>query len=187
MTTELTQNTIEIDGYILDSETGEILGLAKQEFQVTDEKSADWVLEKIMDAEVEIARNNIKRTAILENLDSQDAEQRRRIEFLKWKFGTQLEAFAAKELENAKSKTWKGTFGRLSFRAVKGGLRVTDKDDALFVAQSNGFTNAIKVKEEFQISKLTPEQRALLEAKLPKGFEVKPDETSFKIETGVKA
>lgn len=186
MTTEIKQNTTEIDGYVIDNETGEILGLTKSTFEVTDEKSADWVLEKIMDAEVEIARNDIKRKAILENLDTQDADQRRRIEFLKWKFGPQLERFANKELANAKTKTWKGTFGKLSFRTIKGGLRVTDPDEALFVAQSNGFTNAIKTVETFQISKLTSEQRELLETKLPNGFEIKPDETSFKIETGVK-
>ena len=52
MTTELTQNTIEIDGYILDSETGEIFGLAKQEFQVTDEKSADFLRRSWTEVEI---------------------------------------------------------------------------------------------------------------------------------------
>lgn len=187
MTTELTQNTIEQDGFIIDAETGEILGLVKAEFQVTDEKSADWVLEKMMDEELNIIREDIKLKALAENCEDRKAQSRKRIEFLKWKFGPQLEAFAAKQLENAKAKTWKGTFGKLSFRNTKGGLRVVDKAEALIVAQVNGFTNAVKVTEEFQISKLTDAQREMLEAKVPNGFEVKPDETSFKIEAGVKA
>ncbi len=185
MTTELTQQTIEQDGFIIDAETGEVLGLAKAEFQVTDEKSADWVLEKIMDAEVAIARNDIKRRAILDNIDTQDFEQRRRIEFLKWKFGPQLESFAAKQLENAKTKTWKGTFGKLSFRSTKGGLRVVDAATALETADNKGWDNAIKATYSFQISKLTDEQKEDA-VNLP-GFEVKPDETSFKIETGVQS
>lgn len=170
--------------YIIDIETGEILGI-KEEFHVTDESSADWVLEKIMDAEANIARENMKLKAITENIESRKKEYQNKINFLKMRFGPELEQFAREQVEGGKSKTWKGSFGRLSFRSVKGGLRVVDKEEALTVAQVNGFTNAIKTTEEFQISKLTDAQREMLEFKLPGGFELKPDSEVFEIKSGV--
>jgi hypothetical protein len=72
-------------------------------------------------------------------------------------------------------------FGSVSFRTVRGGLKVVDASLALDYAQLNGFTNAIKVTESFQISKLDPAQRELLESKVPDGFEYSPDREAMSI------
>jgi len=183
MTTELTQQTIEQDGFIIDVETGEVLGLAKPEFHVTDASSADWVLEKMLDAKASITRENIKLKSITENIESKKRDYQRRIDYLEFRFGAELEAFAAKELEGAKTKTWKGDYGQLKFRTVNGGVRVKDADEALAAAKQLGWVDAIKVKEEFQISKLTPDQKALA-VNLLDAFEVKPDSQVFDIKVG---
>lgn len=201
------QNIIEEGGYILDADTGEILGLAgiTEAFTVTDEKSADWVLEKMMDAEVEAARIRIKRDAITENLDKQIKEQERRRDYLAWKFGPALEHFAKEKLAGAKKKSIGLTFGTLAFRSVKGGVRVTDPAKALEWAKKF-YPEAVKVTEAFQIS-LVPEgvkgeidlvlkdPTAFAEGEpghqehynelAREAFEVKPDSETFSIKTGV--
>ena len=181
---ESNKATTVIDGFIINMETGEIVGMEKPEFRVTDEASADWVLEKMMDAQTQIARIGIKRTALLENLESQEKVYLRKLDWLMARFSPELEEFAKGQLIDAKTKTLKLTFGKLSIRSVKGGLRVSDQASALETAQSLGWTNAIKYSEAFQISGLTDAQRAVAENK--PGFEVKPDTETFKIETGVK-
>jgi len=178
--------TTVIDGVVIDAETGEVLGLEKPEFQVTDQASAEWVLERIMEAELDAHRQSMKLKALTENVQAAINRANSRAEWLKARFATELEEFARKEVEGAKSKTWASPFGKLSFRTVKGGLRVLDKEAALVIAQQNGFTNAIKVTEEFQISKLTDAQREMLEARADgHAFIVKPDEEKFDIKTGV--
>ena len=178
--------TVVIDGVIVDAETGEVVGLAQPEFQVTDQASAEWVLEKIMDAELDAAREQMKLRALSENIQSKINRSNARAEWLRARFATELEVFARKELDGAKTKTWSSPFGKLALRTTKGGLRVLDKDLALAVAKSKGYTEAIKVSEEFQISKLDDAHRADLEAN-PDGqaFILKPDEEKFEIKTGV--
>lgn len=196
------QNTTVIDGFIIDIETGEVLGHEKQDFRVTDEKSADWVLEKIMDVQCERARIAIKRKALLENLDSQDKDLQRREDWLQTRFGPDLESFAREQLKDAKTKTWKGTFGRLSFRTAGGGLKVADQDKALSWAK--GFApHTIKVVESFLISQLSADEKDSLKVMYqcaepyphPKGgefvdkgygaFKLEEPTETFKIETGV--
>jgi len=182
MTTELTQQTIEQDGFIIDAETGEILGLAKAEFHVTDASSADWVLEKMLDAKASITREDIKLKAITDNIEAKKKDFQRKLEYLEFRFASELQVFAAKEVEGQKTKTWKGDYGQLKFRTVKGGVRVADADKALASACMNGWVHAIKVTESFQISKLDEDEKA--EAATLPGFEVKPDTEVFDIKVG---
>lgn len=178
--------TIVLDGVIVDAETGEVVGLEKPEFTVTDESSAEWVLERIMEAELDAYREGMKLRALSENVQIKINRANARAEWLRARFATELEEFARKKVEGSKSKTWSSPFGKLSFRTVKGGLRVLDKDLALAVAKSRGYTEAIKVTEEFQISKLSDMDRAYLEESCDgQAFIVKPDEEKFDIKTGV--
>lgn len=185
-----TLNTVVVDGFDVDTATGEIVGLAdRQAFEVTDEASAEWVLEKIMDAEVEAARHRMKLKAIADNLESQAKAADKRAEWLRVRFGHGLEAFARTRLEGQKCKTLKLTYGSVGFRTVKGGLRVTDPALALEVAVREGMVNAVKTTSAFQISLVTDDQRerltALSLAGAAPGFDVKPDTEAVKIETGV--
>jgi hypothetical protein len=203
------QTQIEENGFLIDAETGEVVGLAgvKEDFTVTDEKSADWVLEKLMDSETQVARLNIKLKALTENIQTQIKAEERKQNFLKFKFGPALEHFARVALEGKKTKTLPLTFGKLSLRTVKGGLRVADAQKALEWAK-NFFPGAIKVTETFQIS-LVPDgvkgeidlaltdETAFAEGQpghqegwreiAKEAFEIKPDEEKFDIKTGVSA
>lgn len=182
-----------IDGLWTDPDTGEVLEIdRKPDFQIVDDESAEWVLERFMNAELDKARIQAKRKALIENLDKQEADADRRIAGLHWRFGSDLEHYAATALEGQKTKTLKLAYGSLSFRSVKGGLRVNDKSAALVWAK--GFCpEAIKTTEEFQISLLPDDKRAELVAKwrpalegvVVQAFEVKPDETKFTVKTGL--
>lgn len=47
-----TPKPVENGGFLIDPDTGEVLGLAGiDQFKVTDAESAEWVLEKILQAE----------------------------------------------------------------------------------------------------------------------------------------
>lgn len=183
--------TIAIDGMIVNAETGEIVGVdAPQEFRVQDEDSFNWVMSKMLDCDsriAAIATNSevIRAKAILANAERLEKEARNRKTWLETRFGNELAAYAKAQIEGGKSKTFKTILGSVSFRLKKGGLRVADKEKALETAQMNGWTNAIKYTEEFQISKLDPAQRELAESKMLPGFTVEPDTETFSITTGV--
>lgn len=160
---ELT-STIEIDGNVYDSDTGEHLGVVgKPEFHVIDQASAEWVLEKMAALDSDILAIEARLKALSENLGVMKAEKERNRAGLLYKFGPELEHFAKENLPNGK-KTWTCPYGSVSFRSTSGGLRVKDKDAALEIATMQGWTNTIKVTEEFQISRLDPAQRELAES-----------------------
>jgi len=187
------ESTMVIDGMIVDIETGEVVGVdAPEEFRVKDEDSFNWVMGKMLDADSRIASilthpEVVKAKAILANAERITKDAQNRKTWFEKRFGAELAEYAKAQIEGGKSKTFKTVLGAISFRTKKGGLRVEDKEKALETAQVNGWTNAIKVTEEFQISKLDPAQKELAEAKLLPGFTVEPDTETWSITTGVSA
>lgn len=195
-------SVVEIDGYLCDEETGEILGLATPtpEFAVTDRASAEWVLDRILRAEADLAAVDhspavIHARAVIENADSIRAERRRRVDWLRRRFGAELGEFARRQLAGGKSRTWKSPVGAISLRTVRGGLRVVDAEAALRVARV-AYPHAVKRTEEFRVSLLTPDERDdLLRGLAPGGwsadeeahaaFAVAPDEERVDVRTGV--
>ena len=149
--------TIEFDGYIINNETGEVVDLISpaQEFHVTDASSADWVLQKLCDAESEIARRRLIIASVIERQETEIRAQERRIEYLKFRFGQELEAFAKENLP-ANKKTWKGTYGEVSFRLTSPRLDVVNEGDAIRWAQANA-PDAVKVETSLLKSKLPAE------------------------------
>ena len=178
----VTQEFIIIDGLKVDPETGEVLGVeTPPEFMVQDDESAKWVLRKIGKAEAAVTAIDadpdvIWAKAILDNANAIQKRAQARLEYLHQRFDEELGFYAKYQLDG-KTKTWKTPVGSVAFRTVKGGLRVVDKDKALVWAKENTPT-AIKVSEEFQISKLSDIGRALAEADAhasTSAFEIKPD------------
>lgn len=197
-----TAESVLIDGLWTDPETGEVLALErKPDFQVTDDESAEWVLERILNAEAEKARLEMKKRAIVENLDRQIAAAQRRIDGLHYRFDSDLEHYAMTALDGQSTKTLKLAYGTLSFRNVKGGLRLAEGADAkrlaLDWAKHLGIKSAVVTKEEFQISKLDKDDAKRLQHLAEMGtryvdlgsiqlaFQVKPDETKFTVKTGL--
>jgi len=171
-----------------DFETGEYVGdKLPDEFHVTDESSFEWVMEKIFNAEAELLAEAEKIKALLANYERKKNRAQAKIDWFKARFSPEVEQYAKSKLDG-KAKFVECPFGRVSFRTKKGGLRVSDKDLALGLAKLSGWTDAIKVTEEFQISKLTEAQKEVLTAKpLPEGcgFVIEPDSETCTITTGV--
>lgn len=187
----LAENTILIDGLIIDIESGEIVGQERPEFRVTDEASAEWVLEKIMNAEADAARDKIKLKAVVERLEAAIKASEKRAEWFRNRYVGELEEFARERLEGAKTKTLKLTWGSISFRTVKGGLRVADPEAALEWAKQYA-PESVKVSESFQITKLPDNWREDLLVSSPedlaeRGFAVAADSEAVSIKTGVQA
>ncbi len=173
----------EHEGYFSDPISGEVVGMIvpKFEFQVIDAESADWVLEKICDAESEMSRLDMVLAAVKERIETQKKAQENRVKYLKWKFGGELEEFAKNNLPHGK-KTWKGTYGEVSFRTVKPRLAYAGESDAIAWAKDH-CPEAVKVEERFLIS-LVPAELVAKEMESPAApFYIEPGSESVTIKT----
>jgi len=170
-----------LDNLVVD-ENGEVLGHAISDAGTIDNQtSLEAILEKIADVEARLTGQQQRHQAILENCRKIEVKTASYLAYLKALYEPHIQEYAKQRLEGQKTKTLTTPYGQISFRTVKGGLKVTDATLALDYAQLNGFTNAIKVTESFQISKLDPAQRELIEAKMPDGFEYSPDREAMSI------
>lgn len=201
--------TTVIDGLIVDIETGDVLGLAeKEEFRVTDQDSAEWVLERRLNAQTELARLAIKEKAVLERIGVEKRTAQRRIEFLDARFGPELAEFAQRELDNINAgkpeSKWKKSinlvFGKLGFRTSGGGLKVKNESACIQIAeldQSVIPADCVRTETRFLISLLPKDKKAEIEESirqsqldekdlLLQAFEVAEPETKFYVDGGVK-
>jgi phage host-nuclease inhibitor protein Gam len=173
-TIPLDQLTLIEGSYYL-TETGEyICDKVDDTFTIKDDSSLEWVMEKFFNAEMDIKSADEKMEALNNAYQARRKKKVARLEWLEARFKPEVEAYAKTKL-TGKTKYVDTPFGRIAWRTVKGGLKVTDKVTALSFAKLYGYSGTIKITEEFQISKLTDEQSARLIADTPKGFEVTPD------------
>jgi hypothetical protein len=171
-----------IDNLVVDILTGEVLGNAISDAgEISSQTALEAMLEKLADVEGRLTAQQLRHQAILENCRKLEVRTASYLAYLKAQYEPHIQEYAKTRLEGKKSKTLTTPFGSVSFRTVKGGIKVVDPSLALDYAQLNGFTNAIKVTESFQISKLDPAQKELIESKLPEGFEVIPDKETMSI------
>ena len=170
-----------IDNLVVDADSGEVLGNAITEGVIDSHSSLEAVLEKIGEVEARLAAQQLRHQAILENCRKLEVKTASYLAYLKGIYNAPIEAYAKTRLEGQKSKTLTTPYGSVSFRTVKGGLKVSDKGLALATAYKLGMVEAIKVTEEFQISKLTDEQRDAIATTLPEGFEMVPDKETMSI------
>ena len=185
--TEQIEKTL-IEGSWYDTETGEYLGEDIQAFTINDDSILEWVMERIFNAESAKSAEEAKLEALKANCERKIKRASAKVEWYRARFSAEIENYAKTKLDG-KSKFVDNAYGRVSFRTKKGGLRVTDKDMALTCAKAFRWDNAIKVTEEFQISKLTEEQKqALTGGELPSGsgFIIEPDSETMTITTGIK-
>lgn len=183
MTEQLERDIIQHGPYMIDANTGEVLGLApeKAQFHVHDRASAEWVLERLSEAEAEVAALERRKTVLVANIESMQLEAERRVTFLMGRFLLELQAFAEKELAGKKTRTWKSPFGRLSFRKGKSRLVVHDEAKAVEWAKQNQ-PQAVKVTEKLLVSML---DNVYDDFEAP-GLSIEPARESFAIKTGVE-
>jgi hypothetical protein len=172
------------DSYYL-YETGEYVGdKLPEQFSVNSDSALEWVMEKIFNAEAELLAEAEKVKTILANYERKKARASAKADWFRSRFLPEVEQYAKTKLDG-KSKSVDTPFGRISFRTKKGGLRVADKEEALWFAKTEGYTNAIKTTESFLISELTDAQKAVVVQRIPSGFVIEPDSEVCDIKTGV--
>ncbi len=187
MINEKLQQTTVIDGIIYDSETGECLGTVKPEFHVTDQASAEWVLEKASALDQDIAGLTARKNALIANMDVMIKEKSNQKAGLLYRFGPELEHFAKENLPKGK-KTWTCPFGSVGFRATQAKIEVQDEERAMAWAKQFA-PEAIKVKESL-LKSLIPDDLITKFLDDPtgadaEGFTVVPAGESATIKTGI--
>jgi hypothetical protein len=181
----------EIDGLLIDTETGEILDSELKAlvgdnapFDVTDQDSLEWAMRKMMDADAELA----KQEAILKALsDNQKAIVKRaesRAEWLKLRFGPSIEQFCKNNLSKGK-KSYSTPYGTVKFTASKGKFSVLDESAALSALYKHKLGDAIKVKESVLISEINDDDRKMLAESHPDAFSLSEPCDKMNIVTGV--
>jgi len=174
-------NTYQIvDNFVVDQD-GVVLGEVVTEGAIASQEALEVVLERMADVESQLVALKTKHEAIIENCRKLEVKKASYLAYLKSVYSNPIEAYAKSRLEGQKTRTLTTPYGQVSFRTVKGGLKVSDKGLALATAHKLGMVEAIKVTEEFQISKLTDEQRDAIATTLPEGFEMVPDRESMSI------
>jgi hypothetical protein len=175
-----------IDFNVVDADTGEVLGPVVEAGSIASQQALESVLDVLGQQEARVKAEELRLQSIIENARRTLSRKQSYLGYLRSIYNAPIEVYAKAQLEGKKTKSIATPFGTVAFRTTKGGLKVADPALALEFAQSNGFTNAIKVTEAFQISKLDPAQKALIEEKLPDGFELTSDVETMSIKTGVE-
>lgn len=147
------------------------------------ESEADEILKSILDIKSAIAVQELEIQTLTEKNVKKIEELQKELKTLTTEYESELKKFASKQLIGKTTKMWKGKFGSLSFRTVKGGIRISDPEAALSTVKNKGWFDSIKVVETVQISTLNSEQLNTL-AGLP-GFKFVPDSETFSIKVGV--
>ena len=179
---------IELDGYLVNPETGEVVGLVDSTFHVTDEKTAEWVMEKMQEEDAAALALTARLQAIQDNLSTLRKRHENRRSYLETKFADELTAFARTQLDG-KIKSWTCPYGTVAFRSTPQGLKVSDEELALQFAKEF-HPQAVKVTERFLISKLDKVSKDYLavdeKMRTDYGFEVVPAGETVSIKTGLK-
>lgn len=169
-------NTEIIDGYKINVDTGEVLGLAgRPAFHVTDRTSAEWVLEKISQNTSALKALEIRRAAVLENLDAQQREIERRADWMNHRFGAELREWATRQLSGQKRKSLQLDWGKIGFRQTHGSVKVFDMFAATAWLQQH-CPRAVQMEAKIYVSNIPDEMRPNLPSN---AFDYVPPENKF--------
>lgn len=141
------------DGLVI-TDDGEVLGLAEEgqfydvttpdgtftcwrptqtRFVADTPDKAEWVLEQIAKAEAQAQAARARLDALSRNLKRMEAQEQRKADFFRTRYGYDLEQLARRELKATKSrsKTYQLAWGSISFRNSAGTNTIVDIDKAL--------------------------------------------------------
>jgi hypothetical protein len=164
-----------INNQVVEVATGEILCDAISDEGINNMMALEAVLERIGKAEAVLAGKKAHHDSIRANMAKLEQREQAKVQYLRDLYEQHVERFAKDWLKNSKSKTLTTPYGSISFRTTAGGVKVSDKSLALATAHKFGWVECIKTTEEFQISKVSADQRQLLLENVPEGFEIVPD------------
>ncbi len=177
-----------IDHQVVDADTGEVLGPVVEAGSIASQQALESVLDVLGQQEAKVKAEELRLQAIIENARRTLSRKQSYLGYLRSIYNAPIEVYAKSQLEGKKTKSIATPYGQVSFRTVKGGLRVANNDLAASYAIGMGLSHAVKLTFNFQISKLTDEQRHSIanEPFLPEGFEMVADKETMSIKTGVE-
>ena len=182
---------IFVNGLVVDPATGEIVGVELDHtehalghdeqhrdgrFHVINEATAEWVLQRLFEAETECAALEARKRLYVANIRSMQADLDRRIDFFRNRFSDELQQYAKTTLEGARSRTLKTPWARMSFRK-RAARRVVDDEQAALEWAKTSAPAAVKVTTKLLVSELP------VESFVP-GTHVEAEYDAFKVETG---
>jgi phage host-nuclease inhibitor protein Gam len=152
-------------------------------FAIDTEARADWLLTKLAALDAEGALLKAQADAAVKRLQS-DRES------LLFRFGAELEAFAAQQVQ-ADRKGRKSVIlphGTLAFRTVPASVRVSDPAAAIEAAKQFDMPNMVETREVLDTARYQKAAQQALQRQgcLLPGVEVTPARASFSIKFGGK-
>jgi hypothetical protein len=166
------------EGFVI-TEDGEIVRHISQPFAVVDRNSAEWVMERLMEADAAIYGDLARLAAVTEHIQSRIKEQSRRRDWLRARFASELEQYAAGQLCGQKARTLVLDHGKIAFRKTPGSTTVTDMTAAVEWAKQNA-PDALKITETVLVTPLKGRDD------LPEAiFTITPPGEKCTIETGI--
>lgn len=179
MTAEREHELVRDGDYIVDVTTGEIVDIVPERsgFRVDSQDAAEWVLERLQEAEAEVWAIERRKHVILENLTRLSQRAEGRAKWLRQRFGPELEAWARGQLEGRRERTVTTPFGRLSFRRTPGRIGIRDLLQAANWCEAHA-PAAVRMEPKVLVSELKGR-----EAELPEdAFEVVGPSDAFRVE-----
>ena len=156
MTTDA-KTIITDDGFIINPETGEILGNdnAPEVFKVQDQESLEWVMKKMQFAEFELKAAQDRKAAIVSNLDKDIKDRCNRVAWLNMRFSREIEDYVGKSIDGSPKRSVRTPYGTAGFRLSAGKVSIKEgrEEDALTWCLNHA-PDAVKVSKSVLISKL---------------------------------
>ncbi len=155
------ETDVTSDGYIYDTQTGEIVGRADvpEKYEVRSIDDAEFVLRLRSEIEGEVSMWDIRTKALLEQLRAGRAQAIRKLSWWDWKFGLSLVHYA-RSILSRKSKTARFAWGSVSFRKTNGTHQILDMDAAV-VWMKTFDPSKVKVKESVTVTDILAVRAAL--------------------------
>jgi hypothetical protein len=145
---------IREDGWIIDPDTGEVVGVYgwMDKDQVENEQDLWRVQESIMRVDAKIIAEQVQMRAIIENCEKRIKALQRKREWIEMKFGPSAYR-VAKELLPKGRKTYTSPYGEVPFRTTKDRLVVDDHALAVVWAKRMA-PDSVKTVETVLVSKI---------------------------------
>ena len=144
------------DGYIIDDQTGEIIGTERDQqdlpFQPKTQADMEWLMGKLNEHDAEIAKLEAQRDAINKQIDKMEHYHQNAGKFLHFRYGQALIEYARHNLPKGK-KTWHCVFGNVAFRSTRGSVEILNPDGAILWAEKE-CPQAVKVTKSILKSEL---------------------------------
>ena len=147
------ETAIDPDGFIYRVDDGEIVGHrdASEAFAIDSTERADWALELRSKVEGDLVAIRARRAALIQQFDALEQTQTRLLDWWRWRFAAELEAYARTSLEGRKERTARFTWGSVAFRKTKGTNQITDMEKAADWMEEYD-ADRVKVKTERTVS-----------------------------------